>query len=324
MHRFPQVACALLLCAPVALASDFDMAVLSGGGFSVTVLPGETVDYQVVGRLTDNLNEGLAAFRFDLEFDGGGLPQADAPTSGIMLNFTNPLGWSNPAGFGGTLKDGKLLQIGGAQNTINNSFPVDPSGGIITGVAWPGSVETLVTGSFQAPFIPGNYTLSIANPEANVIRQGETGNPFWACDYAPLGLTVNLDVTVISVLDVDVPSISIATGGTQNFSLDAGVANAGRTYFLAGTTSGTSPGTSVGGITVPLNSPDPYLDFIIANPNQPPLFMAVATLDSQGKASASFMLPPGTPYVGFELDHAYVLLAPIDFASNSVHLSLLP
>ena len=84
------------------------MAVLSGGGFSVTVLPGETVDYQVVGRLTDSLNEGLAGFRFDLEFDGGDLPQADAPTGGNMLNFTNPLGWSNPAGFGGTLKDGKL------------------------------------------------------------------------------------------------------------------------------------------------------------------------------------------------------------------------
>ena len=117
-----------LLAAPSA-ASDLDLRLqAAGGATTVTASPGEALTYEVLGELTDANHQGLAFFAFDLAFDGGALVQADAPTSAAMLNFATPLGLNNPAGFGGTPSQGALLQVGGAQNTINQTFAAAPSG----------------------------------------------------------------------------------------------------------------------------------------------------------------------------------------------------
>ena len=57
-------------------------------------------------QLSDQLNEGLAGFTFNLSFDGGDLAQANTPTTSPLDNFAPPLGLSNPAGFGGTIVGG--------------------------------------------------------------------------------------------------------------------------------------------------------------------------------------------------------------------------
>jgi len=180
------------------LASDLDVSMTSTGASSVQVAPGATVDYTITGELSDGLNEGLAFFTFDVTFDGGDLAQADAPTSNPMLNFVSPVGFSNPAGWGGAVTNGDLIQVGGGQNTIKNSFAPQPIGTVMTGVAAPGSPATLLTGSLTAPATPGSYTLTIQNPMVNVIRQGEDGSgDLWAVDAADLGALVELEIEVL-------------------------------------------------------------------------------------------------------------------------------
>ena len=185
-------------CTALAQASELNLSVESAGQNTLQVLPGATVDYQVIGELTDAQNEGLAMFAFDLGFDGGALQQADAPTSNPMLNFQSPLGLSNPAGFGGTPSGGDLIQIGGAQNTIKNTLAAKPTGTVMVGVAAPGSPEVLVAGSLSAPATPGSYTLSVSSGFVNVIRQGEDGSgDFWAVDGADLGTVTTLEIQVL-------------------------------------------------------------------------------------------------------------------------------
>ena len=135
-------------------------------------------------------------FTFDLSFDGGDLAQANNPASGMMLNFASPLGLNNPAGFGGTPVDGDLLQVGGAQNTINNAFAPQPSGMVMTGVALPGAPEVLLTGALVAPTAPGVYTLAVSDVMANVLDANTTGFPFWEVDAAEGGILTQLTLTV--------------------------------------------------------------------------------------------------------------------------------
>ena len=282
------------------------------------------MNYAVIGELTDILNEGLAAAVFDLSFDGGNLAQADAPAAGDMLHFTNPQGLSNPDGFGGTVVSGDLIQIGGAQNTFNNVFTTELSGAVMTGVAWLGQPENLVTGSLKAPVVPGTYTLSLSNLAANVIKQGETGAVFWAVEEAGVGSIDNLTITVLDALSADVATMSIAAGGVQNWSLDAGVANGGRGYWIFGSLAGTSPGLVLGSVCLPLNF-DLYFNYTINHPNTPPLTNSLGALDGVGMASAAFSLPPGSNpgLVGLTVNHAYLLGPTIDFASNAVSLTFL-
>jgi hypothetical protein len=198
-----------LLTAPT-LADDLDLSVESSGSNEVWVQAGDTVNYAVVGELAGTDNQGLAFFTFDLSFDGGPLPPADAPTSAEMLNFAIPLGINNPlggvyddAGFGGTPSNGDLLQCGGGQNTINQGFAAFPSGSVVTGIAAAGAPETLLTGSFTAPATDGDYTLSLLNLLANAISAGTTGAPHWDVDALGEGA---IEALVVHVTDC-IPSV---------------------------------------------------------------------------------------------------------------------
>ncbi len=193
-----------------ASSSQLSVAVESGGSDVVAATPGETIRYEIVGLLSDDHNEGLALVGFDLHFTGGELQQADEPSgdpdSGCenpMIHFTKPWGITNPAGFGGTIINGDLIQVGGAQNTVNNTpdnaeFPI---GTVLTGVAQPSGcgLAVLVTGSLAAPTTPGVYTLILENLFANVIREGETGFPFWTTQTARADTVTNLTVYVDAV-----------------------------------------------------------------------------------------------------------------------------
>lgn len=181
-----------------AFAANLNLRLQSGGISFVTVAPGAVVPWTLVGELSDNANEGLALFSVDLSWSGGVLSPAAAPASSPMLNFARPAGVNNPAGFGGTPSAGKLVQVGGAQNTIASSFAPYPIGTVITGVAWPGQPVGLATGQLTAPSQPGTYSLSASNLVANVIRQGETGTPFWHVDKAGPGNMTFLIVQVTS------------------------------------------------------------------------------------------------------------------------------
>ena len=256
----------MAMTASAALAADLNVAAESGGSNSVEVAPGAEVEYQVLGVLSDTVNEGLALFGLDLVFTGGDLGQADSPAAGTMFSFVIPEGITNPAGYGGTTnvagREGDLVQVGGGANTImNGQVPCDcpedcpgtacvggfcepvatfPTGTVITGVAHPaactidancpgiGSLcrdgncwEVLVTGSLTAPMAAGSYTLSIPPDSvfANVISEGETGNPFWATEAAGVGTITNLNIDVaggLVALDSSDPACDVSLTRTQN------------------------------------------------------------------------------------------------------------
>jgi hypothetical protein len=181
-----------------SLATNLNLTIQSGGLTTVTVLPGALVPYNVVGVLNDAASDGLAGVSFDLTFTGGPLLKADEPTTAPMTSFDMPAGLTNPAGFGGTVSAGKLVQVGGAQNTIANTFAPYPNGNVVTDVAQIGQALTLVAGTLTAPVTPGTYTLFASAVVANVIRQGQTGVPFWAVDKALPGTLTPLTVIVSS------------------------------------------------------------------------------------------------------------------------------
>ena len=209
-------------CSSVALATDLNVTVEADvcDASTITVGPACEILYRVTAELHDTANEGLAVVVFDLEFDGADLSPADEPTELPMLNFVPPNGFSsNPEGYGGTVRNGRLVQIGGAQNVFNHGqwscegdgdcpapstcdgglcTPVSglPGGTLITDVASPGSPVVLVTGRLTVPSREGSYTLQVANLVANVIRQGATGDPFWATEVAGVYAVTNLSIMV--------------------------------------------------------------------------------------------------------------------------------
>ncbi|MFQ5495824.1 MAG: hypothetical protein ACE5EX_10640, partial [Phycisphaerae bacterium] len=215
-----------LVAGTSARAADLNLRVVSGGLDAVTVAPGDPVSYEVLGVLSSTVdNQGLALFGFDLALEGANcgvstvceLPHADLqdrtadPAVNPLLNFDRPLGITNPdgedptgpacppaCGIGGTVISGKLVQIGGGQNSINNTAnnAPFPTGAVMLMLGH--SEMSMATGTFTAPMEPGTYTLTIPRPSvfANVITAAATGMPFWPTETAPTGTIGNLTLTV--------------------------------------------------------------------------------------------------------------------------------
>lgn len=192
-----------------AAASNINLSVqTSAGGSSINLQPNQMLDYRIVATLSDTNNEGLALVGLSLNYTGGDIgQQANDPSGAItpanpMPAFVIPDGITNPAGFGGTMIGGDLIQIGGAQNTINNDinnapFPI---GQVVTDVGNGGEV-VVATGSFNVGATEGAFELQAFDVFANVIKAGETGTPFWATEAAGVGTVTNLSVTVSGVVE---------------------------------------------------------------------------------------------------------------------------
>ncbi len=126
------------------------------------------------------------------------------------------------------------------------------------------------------------------------------------------------------------PAISIATGGTHTFTLNAGTPNASRLYWIFGSVTGWSPGVALvspaGSVNIPLN-PDFWTDLTIGLANTPLLTRTRGVLDAAGKGSAFLAVPKITnsSVVGTWFYHAYLVYdANNNFymASNPVTLTL--
>ncbi len=116
-----------------------------------------------------------------------------------------------------------------------------------------------------------------------------------------------------------------ATGGTVDFSLNAGGGQAGRNYLVCASLTGTEPGTLLpGGLaTIPLNR-DWFTDFVLARLNTYTFTDFWGTLDPAGAAQARLNAPPVSGWIGTTLSFAYAVAAPWDFASNAVNVEIVP
>ena len=219
MKKMLVLGIAVAVVGPSALATDLNVSVqyVVDHSNKADVGPWETVHYEVVGVLTDDLNEGLALFGFDLDYTCGDMTPATAPTA-LLENCETPGGITNPAGFGGTLDVpghvGKLIQVGCGQNTIKNTenYADFPLGSVITGV---GHTEVvLATGSVVAPDV-GPCEVILTNLFANIIREGETGEVFYATDAAGVGSITNLTI------NVGPPLCGLESSDPPNCAIDA-------------------------------------------------------------------------------------------------------
>lgn len=82
---------------------------------------------------------------------------------------------------------------------------------------------------------------------------------------------------------------SVAEGGTIPFTIDRGVADAGRPYRLLASAAGSKPGFMLGGVLVPLNR-DRFLEWTW-NGAGPEFAGSFGVLDSDGRAEARLDLP---------------------------------
>ena len=165
--------CLILLAAPAGAATLTLQLVPTS---STQVGPGGSVNYEVRGSLSgEDGNLGLATFGFDLLTDTGLGQAAASPGGGLNGKFSEPNGYTDPGGFGGTAQDDDLLTIGGAQNTIGNDGispnPPVPAGTVQLGVASTGYV-VLASGHITLPATLGTYTVSLANAFAGQITGG--------------------------------------------------------------------------------------------------------------------------------------------------------
>jgi hypothetical protein len=105
-------------------------------------------------------------------------------------------------------------------------------------------------------------------------------------------------------------SISALAGGTQNWSIDCGPAQANNIYVVLGSMSGTRPGqpSPLGPQLIPLNF-DSWTQLSLNLADTAVYANSLWFLDAQGRSTASFNLPPALPGAqGLQLHHAVVVL----------------
>lgn len=131
-------------------------------------------------------------------------------------------------------------------------------------------------------------------------------------------------------LSANPAELSLAAGGSQDLVLDGGHLHAGELVLLLGSARGTSPGIPLApDLLLPL-AHDVYFERTLVSPNQPPLSNSLTTLNSSGRALATFTLPvpPLPSLLGLTLQHAFVCLdvtgPALTFVSNPASLNFVP
>jgi len=126
-------------------------------------------------------------------------------------------------------------------------------------------------------------------------------------------------------LRADIYTLSAAAGGTVNFTLDAGLANADRGYLMLGSMSGCYPGSPLPGkmATLLLNW-DQFSGMIINLLNTPTFANFAGNLDGAGMGSAQLYSAPIPGYAGVKMHFAFSLTNPSDYVSNPVMVEIIP
>ena len=127
-------------------------------------------------------------------------------------------------------------------------------------------------------------------------------------------------------MSTDVSTISAATGGTVNLTLNAGPLYQSEAYRVLGSITGTTPGITLSGVNVPVDFDFFMLDTILfANSSALPNF--TGNLDATGSAKAALVAGPLPPSaVGLQMDFAFFVTVghPVKWASDPTVVSIVP
>jgi hypothetical protein len=131
---------------------------------------------------------------------------------------------------------------------------------------------------------------------------------------------------MVPCLQSDVATISEATGGQANMTLNSGQENAFRNYLMIGGVTGIDPGTPLpkNGPIIPVHW-DPFTNVVLGLLNTPAFANFLGVLDDSGFGMATFdTLAPIPGAAGFVMTYAYCSDKPYDFASNQVTVTIVP
>ena len=261
-----------------------------------------------------------------------------APGSARMLHFQHDPQFI-PPGYPGagnvTVFDNNALPIQSA--VLEIVLPVDPSGRFVRpygGAYGPAAPVWSYTapgfyssGQSGAERLPNGNTLVCSGKQGWLFEVTPAGQRVWE-HRSPVGThaVFHAHHTQRS-LWADRETLSARAGGAVQFELIAGSPRAGEIYLMLGSASGTDPGFSFSGVNVPLN-PDGYTASLLASLGTGIFVTWVGTLNSAGRASADFALPPLPFLAGLTLDHAMLTIDPatnaLSLASNPVPLRFDP
>ncbi|MHC4919577.1 MAG: Kelch repeat-containing protein [Planctomycetota bacterium] len=178
---------------------------------------------------------------------------------------------------------------------------------------WDGKNWTQIN-TTGAPSARGAHAMAYDSARQRTVLFGGTGNVNDTWEYiASTPLTANTN------------TMSIATGGSQVLTLNAGSQHGSRLYWLFGSLTGTTPGvtlvSAVGSVNIPL-VPDFYTNITIALPNTAFLVQTKSALNLSGKGQASFVVPKITDQnaIGVTFFHAYLVYD----AQNNFHMASNP
>lgn len=247
--------------------------------------------------------------------------QAGYPGEGNILLFNN--------NFGGTFSsvDELVLPI-----DASGGFTLEPNGTYgPSGPIWQYTAPTVFWSKFisSAVRLPNGNTLIDSGAQNWIFEVKPDLTKVWEyTNTIPVtgGLVFRADYTERSLWSSD-DRMSTTDGGVVDFNIVAGSFYAGKSYFVLGSISGTSPGFNLQGKHIPLNV-DPYLLFTAANPGTALLPGTIGVLNSLGNATGQLVLPPGaaSALTGVKMHHAYVVFdsgtSQVLHASNAVSLQL--
>ncbi len=221
-----------------------------------------------------------------------------------------------------TLKSQHLTTIGlsGAQpssiigNSFDNRLAGNSASNTISGAA---GVDTVVFKGARS-----EYQVT-TTPSTTVVTDTVSGRDGTDALDAVEWLAFSDRRVQLASLAVDRSSVRVPMGGAQQITLEAGVANAGATYVILGSVTGTNPGVRFAGLLIPL-VPEWYTS---VTPFSPWMTGFMGQLSPLGRANATFSVPAGlsSSALGLSFYHVALTLDPatiLGFASNAVSLTL--
>jgi hypothetical protein len=154
------------------------------------------------------------------------------------------------------------------------------------------------------------------------LPEAEEGCVAWT-DFRNLNYGVFFDRAPIPPLSVDTHMVS-SLGGTVNFYLDAGPANAFRFYLICGGVTGTDPGEMLpGGLaTIPVNFDDFTYHLLFPNINTFIFTDFLGQLGVDGTASAQLNMPAVLGFEGLIMYYAFCCNNPYNYVSNPVEIMI--
>lgn len=141
----------------------------------------------------------------------------------------------------------------------------------------------------------------------------------------PIVLAPDRELLLTPTLSASSDFLSATAGGAVGLSIHGPERQPSAAYLLVASVSGTDPGTGIGSTWLPLNT-DWMTSLSFALRNTQTFQQTLGTLGPDGAAQATFQVGAGTlaPLVGTDLSFAWLVTAPVDFASNPVTLRIDP